>query len=265
MYPSPRLPLPFSTRPMTDSLPLSGRTALVTGASAGIGRAIALSLSRAGAAVAVTARRAERLEALCEEIRSHGGHALPLAADAASLEEVQAVVARTTAELGGLDILVNNAGIMKISPITENRIEDWTRMVDVNVKGVLHFLSASLPHMLEQKSGHIVSIGSVAGRRPFPGAAVYSATKFAMRSLGWGLHLELGNAHGIRVTDIQPGYVATELIDDQPDLKAAWDDAWSGLRTLQPEDVARAVEFAVTAPDHVSVSEILVRPTDQPT
>jgi len=250
---------------MTNALPLSGRTALVTGASAGIGRAVALNLSRAGANVAVTARRTERLEEVCEEIRAEGGQALPLAADAASLEEVRTVVARTIAELGGLDILVNNAGIMKISPIAENRIEDWTRMVDVNVKGVLHFLSASLPHMLERKSGHLVSVGSVAGRRPFPGATVYAATKFAVRSLGWGLHLELGNAHGIRVTDIQPGYVTTELIDDQPELKDAWDDAWSGLRTLQPEDIARAVEFAVTAPDHVSVSEILVRPTDQPT
>ena len=94
---------------------------------------------------------------------------------------------------------------------------------------------------------------------------MYAATKFAVRALGWGLHLELGNAHGIRVTDIQPGYVATELIDDQPELRAAWDEAWAGRRTLQAEDVARAVEFAVTAPDHVSVSEILVRPTDQPT
>jgi NADP-dependent 3-hydroxy acid dehydrogenase YdfG len=250
---------------MTTSLPLSQRTALVTGASAGIGLEVARTLARAGASVAVTARRGDRLEELCAEIRAGGGRALPLPADAASLDEVRGVVSRTVDEFGGLDILVNNAGIMKITPITDNAVEDWTRMVDVNVKGVLHFLSAALPHMLEQRSGHIVSIGSVAGRRPFPGATVYAATKFAVRALGWGLHLELGNAHGIRVTDIQPGYVATELIDDQPELKAAWDEAWEGRRTLEAVDVARAVEFAVTAPDHVSVSEILVRPTDQPT
>ena len=145
---------PHHPDPMTNALPLSGRTALVTGASAGIGRAVALNLSRAGANVAVTARRTERLEEVCEEIRAEGGQALPLAADAASLEEVRTVVARTIAELGGLDILVNNAGIMKISPIAENRIEDWTRMVDVNVKGVLHFLSASLP------SGNIPTVSS---------------------------------------------------------------------------------------------------------
>ena len=250
---------------MTDSLPLSGRTALVTGASAGIGHAVARTLAAAGASIALTARRADRLEALCDEIRAAGGQALALPADVADIDQVREVVRRTIDELGGLDILVNNAGIMKIAPITENAIDDWTRMVDVNVKGVLHFLSAALPHMLEQRSGHIVSVGSVAGRRPFPGATVYAATKFAVRALGWGLHLELGNAHGIRVTDIQPGYVATELIDDQPELKSAWDEAWEGRRTLQPDDVARAVEFAVTSPDHVSVSEILVRPTDQPT
>jgi NADP-dependent 3-hydroxy acid dehydrogenase YdfG len=250
---------------MTDSLPLSGRTALVTGASAGIGHAVARTLAAAGASIALTARRADRLEAHCDEIRAAGGQALALPADVADVDQVREVVGRTIDELGGLDILVNNAGIMKITPITENAIDDWTRMVDVNVKGVLHFLSAALPHMLEQRSGHIVSVGSVAGRRPFPGATVYAATKFAVRALGWGLHLELGNAHGIRVTDIQPGYVATELIDDQPELKSAWDEAWEGRRTLQPEDVARAVEFAVTSPDHVSVSEILVRPTDQPT
>jgi NADP-dependent 3-hydroxy acid dehydrogenase YdfG len=250
---------------MTTPLPLSQRTALVTGASAGIGLEVARTLARAGASVAVTARRGDRLEELCAEIRAGGGRALSLPADAASLDEVRGVVSRTVDEFGGLDILVNNAGIMKITPITDNAVEDWTRMVDVNVKGVLHFLSAALPHMLEQRSGHIVSIGSVAGRRPFPGATVYAATKFAVRALGWGLHLELGNAHGIRVTDIQPGYVATELIDDQPELKAAWDEAWEGRRTLEAVDVARAVEFAVTAPDHVSVSEILVRPTDQPT
>ena len=175
------------------------------------------------------------------------------------------MVAATLDQLGRLDVLVNNAGIMKIAPMSENRVEEWTRMVEVNVNGVLHFLSAVLPHMLERRSGHLVSVGSVAGRRPFPGASVYAATKFAVRALGWGLHLELGSEHGIRVTDIQPGYVATELIDAQPELKSAWDDAWSDKRTLLPEDIARAVTFAVTSPDHVSVSEILVRPTDQPT
>ncbi len=140
-------------------------------------------------------------------------------------------------------------------------------MVEVNVLGVLHCVAAVLPGMIEQQSGHIVNVGSLAGRRPFPGGTVYSATKFAVRALSWGMHLELGAAHGIRVTDVQPGFVSTELLDGwtDPEARAAWDKAWAGKRTLQPEDIARAILFALTSPDHVSVSEVLVRPTDQPT
>lgn len=250
---------------MSDELPLNGRVALVTGASAGIGKETARTLARAGAAVAVTARREDRLDALVDEIEAGGGRAVAFAADVASLDQVRSVVDSTLERLGAIDILINNAGIMRVAPITENRVEDWTRMVDVNVKGVLHYLSATLPHMLERGSGHLVTVGSLAGRRPFPGGAVYSATKFAMRSLSWGLHLELGNAHGIRVTDIQPGFVSTELLDYDPATASEWDDAWKDRRTLQAEDVARAIEFVVTSPDHVAVSELLVRPTDQPT
>jgi NADP-dependent 3-hydroxy acid dehydrogenase YdfG len=168
---------------MSTDKPLRDQVALVTGASAGIGRATAHALAAAGAHVVVTARRGDRLEALVQQIQDVGGQALGLAADAASLDQVRAVVDQTIAQLGRIDILVNNAGIMRISPITENRVEDWAAMVDVNVKGVLYFLSATMPHMIDQNSGHIVSVGSVAGRRPFPGASVYSATKFAVRSL----------------------------------------------------------------------------------
>ena len=245
--------------------PLHGKVAIVTGASAGIGQATARSLAAEGATVVITARRLERLETLREEISAAGGTVLAVAADVTSQAEVEAVIAATLDAFGRIDVLVNNAGIMRIAPIQENRIDDWRRMVDVNINGVLNYLSSVLPTMLEQSSGHIVNVGSVAGRRPFPGAAVYSATKFALRSLSWGLHLELGNAHGIRVTDIQPGYVSTELLSDDPATSAAWDEAWSDRRTLQPEDVARTIVFAVGSPDHVSVSEILVRPTDQPT
>ena len=250
---------------MSESQPLTGKVAIVTGASAGIGRATARALAAAGAHVVVTARRSDRLDSLVAEIHGSGGSATARAADVATLSDVQSVVDATVDQSGRVDILVNNAGIMKIASITENDVDDWTAMVDVNIKGVLHFLSAIMPHMIEQGSGHIVSVGSLAGRRPFPGASVYAATKFAVRALSWGLHLELGAAHGIRVTDIQPGYVSTDLLSDQPDTLAVWDEAWSGRRTLQAEDIARAVEFAVTSPDHVSVSEILVRPTDQPT
>jgi NADP-dependent 3-hydroxy acid dehydrogenase YdfG len=252
---------------MTEGKALKDRVAIVTGASAGIGEAVSLALAEAGASVVLTARRRDRLEALKARIDEAGGTAIAIEADVVELPEVQAVVEAAVETFGHVDILVNNAGLMPLSPLAECRVEDWARMVDVNVKGVLHGIAAVLPGMIARKSGHVVNVGSLAGRRPFPGGAVYSATKFAVRSLSWGMHLELGAAHGIRVTDIQPGFVATELMDTVPDpeLKKAWDAAWAGRRTLQPEDVARALMFAVTSPEHVSVSEVLVRPVDQAT
>jgi len=249
---------------MTEA-PLAGKVAIVTGASAGIGRATARMLAGAGAAVVLAARRADRLHGLAHEIAEAGGQALAVACDVTIPAQVESVVATATDAYGRIDILVNNAGVMRVAPVAECRSDDWLRMVAVNVNGVLLFLAAVLPGMIERSSGHIVNIGSLAGRRPFPGGAVYSATKFAVRSLTWGLHLELGAAHGIRVTDIQPGLVATELLDDDPRTKEAWEAAWSERRTLDAEDVARAVLFATTAPEHVSVNELLLRPTDQPT
>jgi NADP-dependent 3-hydroxy acid dehydrogenase YdfG len=252
---------------MPEQERLDGKVAIVTGASSGIGEAVARSLAGAGASVVVTARREDRLAALAAKISEAGGRALAVAADVAVMADVEAVVAATAESFGPVDILVNNAGLMPLSPMSEARIEDWARMVDVNVKGVLHGIAAVLPGMIERHSGHIVNVGSLAGRRPFPGGSVYAATKFAIRALSWGMHLELGAAHGIRVTDIQPGFVSTELLETLPDpaLRASWEEAWSQRRTLQPEDVARALMFAVTAPEHVSVSEVLVRPVDQPT
>lgn len=252
---------------MFEQESLDGKVAIVTGASAGIGEACALALADAGASVVLTARRKERLEALADRIRDSGGKVLVAPADVAVLDDVRGVIAATESAFERIDILVNNAGLMPLAPMDEVRIEDWTRMVDVNVKGVLHGIGAVLPGMLAQGSGQIVNIGSLAGRRPFPGSAVYSATKFAVRALSWGMHLELGSTHGIRVTDIQPGFVSTELLDALPDpaLREAFEEAWKDRRQLQPEDIARALLFVVTAPDHVSVSELLVRPTDQPT
>ena len=250
---------------MSGEQSLAGKVAIVTGASAGIGRSTALALAEAGAAVAVTARRGDRLTALVEEIEAAGGRAVGEAGDVRQPDEVQAVVERARADLGPIDILVNNAGVMAIAPLAEARVDEWTRMVQVNLNGVLHFTGSVLPDMVERGSGHIVNVGSVAGRRPFPGGTVYAATKFAIRALSWGMHLELGAKHGIRVTDIQPGFVTTELLSGDPEAKALWDDAWAESRPLEPEDVARAIVFATSSPDRVSVSEILVRPTDQPT
>ena len=251
----------------TRSTRLDGKVGIVTGASSGIGRAVARALAAEGAAVVLAARRKERLDADVRDLCGAGGRALAVQTDVTRSDDVRAMVAAARTALGRVDILVNNAGIMPLSPLTEGRVEDWTRMVDVNVNGVLHGIAAVLPVMLEQGAGHIVNVGSVAGRRPFPGGTVYAATKFAVRCLSWGLHLELGAEHGIRATDIQPGYVDTELINTMPDAQAreAWAERWADKRALQSDDVARAVVYAVTSPPHVAVSEVLVRPLDQPT
>ena len=246
---------------------MQGRVAIVTGASSGIGEAAARSIAAEGATVALAARRRERLEALQADIEAAGGTALVHPTDVTDLASVRALAAATAGAFGRIDVLVNNAGVMPISPVEALHVDEWDRMIDVNVKGVLHGIAAVLPTMIGQRSGHIVNIGSLAGRRPFPGGSVYSATKFAVRSLSWGLHLELGAKHGIRVTDLQPGVVRTELMDHIPDeaIRDGFAAAWEDKRPLEPEDVARAIVFALTAPEHVVVNELLVRPVDQPT
>ena len=252
---------------MSNHAVLDGRVAIVTGASSGIGDAVARALAGAGAAVVLAARRSERLAELAADIAAEGGTATAHATDVTRREDVEALVARAVEAHGRVDILVNNAGVMPLSPLASGRVEDWDRMVDVNIKGVLYGLAAVLPHMLEQGAGHIVNVGSLAGRRPFPGGTVYAATKFAVRAITAGIQLELSAAHGIRVTDVQPGVVATELMDHIPDpeVQDRFATTWAERRTLQPQDVANAVLFAVTSPERMNVNEILVRPTDQAT
>jgi NADP-dependent 3-hydroxy acid dehydrogenase YdfG len=245
---------------------LVGKVAIVTGASSGIGAATARALAQHGAAVTLLARRADRIEELREELTGIGAQALSALADVTARPAVEAAVEATVEAFGGLDILVNNAGVMLLSNLAEGRVDDWDRMIDVNIKGVLYGVAAALPHMIEQGSGHIVNVGSVAGRRPIATGTVYAATKFALRAISAGIHLELSAQRGIRVTDIQPGAVSTELADhiQDPVARETFRARWVDRRMLTSDDIAEAILYAVSTPSRVNVNEILVRPTDQP-
>lgn len=244
---------------------LDGRVAIVTGASSGIGAATSRRLAAAGAAVVLAARRHDRLDRLQTELEDEGARALAIPTDVTDRAAVE-VMARTARDwFERVDILVNNAGVMLLAPLRHVRVEEWDRMLDVNVRGILYCTAAVLPIMLEQGGGHVVNVGSVAGRRPFADGAVYSGTKSAVRAISAGLRLELSPSDGIRVTDIQPGAVDTELPDHIADRETRdrFDQRWTGRRKLEADDIARAIHFAVTQPPHVNVNEVLVRPTDQ--
>ena len=246
---------------------LGDKVAIITGASSGIGEAAALALAGDGAKVVLAARRAERLASIAGDIRNEGGKALAVTTNVTKRESIEALVSETLAEFGRIDILINNAGVMLLSPIRKLEVAQWERMIDVNVKGVLYCIAATLPTMLEQGSGHILNVSSVAGRRPFPSGSIYSASKFAVRAISQGLRLELSPKDKIRVTDIEPGVVATELADHMtdPDSAMRFKNTWADKTRLEPDDIANAILFAVTQPERVNVNEILIRPTDQET
>ena len=247
---------------MTASL--QGRVALVTGASSGIGEATALALGRAGARVAIAARRRERLEGVSRRIAELRSEALVLEADVARERDAESVVARTVERFGRLDILINNAGVMLLSPVDRARVDDWRRMLELNLLGLMVATRAALPHMRRQKDGHVVNISSTAGRVANPDASVYAATKFGVGAFSEALRREVYRDN-VRVTIIAPGAVATELRDHVPDPDTRERiDTWArSMRQLQSEDVAAAILYAVSQPPHVNVNEILLRPTDQ--
>jgi NADP-dependent 3-hydroxy acid dehydrogenase YdfG len=246
---------------------LRDQTVLITGASSGIGAATMRLMADEGARVVGVARRNDRIDSLISEIRATGGSALGLPADVTERDEVNRCVDRVIQEFGRIDVLVNNAGIMPLSPVRELRVEEWDRMIDVNVRGLLYCIAAVLPHMLRQHKGHIVNVGSVAGRRPFPTGTIYSATKFAVRAISAGLRNELSPNDNIRVTDVEPGVVATELADHIADAAArqTFAQRWEGRRMLDAEDIGRAIVYVASQPEHVNVNELLVRPTEQET
>ena len=244
---------------------LQGKVAIVTGASSGIGEATALMLAKEGAKVTIAARRAERLTELQKKIEDAGGEALPIVTDVTHRTAVNYLADQTKEKFGRIDILINNAGIMPLSLMKNLHIDEWEKMVDVNVKGVLYAIGAVLPVMREQKSGHIINISSVAGRKVMPGGAVYCATKFAVAALSEGLRMELSPSDNIRVTSIEPGAVETELTNTITDEEVKENMKWlEKLTPLQAEDIAEAIRHTLTQPKHVSINEVLIRPTEQP-
>jgi NADP-dependent 3-hydroxy acid dehydrogenase YdfG len=244
--------------------PLSGRVALVTGASSGIGEATAVALAEAGAAVAIGARRRDRLEGLAERLTGAGAKVVTLDLDVTDEASCRDAVARTRSELGGLDVLVNNAGVMLLGTIVGADPEDWRRMLDTNVLGLMYMTHAAIDGMLEQGSGDVVNISSTAGRTARAGAGVYNASKWAVNAFSESLRQEV-TARGVRISLVEPGATETELRSHitQPEAKAAAQEHTAGMRPLQPEDIARAIVYVVTQPAHVAVNEVLVRPTDQ--
>jgi NADP-dependent 3-hydroxy acid dehydrogenase YdfG len=243
---------------------LDGKTAAITGASSGIGEATALALSGAGAAVALGARRKDRLEALASRISDAGGRALPIAVDVADEDSANAFVSKAHSELGGLDILVNNAGVMLLGPVEGAPTEQWRTMVNVNVLGLLYCTHAALPLLREGGGGHIVNISSVAGRTANAGSAVYNLTKFGVGAFSEALRQEVSPA-GIRTTIIEPGFVDTELQshNEGPVLEVIEKMRESMPEVLQAEDIASAILYAVTRPPRMDVNEVLIRPTGQ--
>lgn len=243
---------------------LTGKVAIITGASSGIGEATAIALAAEGAKVAIAARRYERLEALAKHIETSGGKALPILTDITDETQVRNLVQKTHSELGRVDILVNNAGIALTGNIDGGNPSDWRRMVDLNVLGLLYATHAVLPLLKAQKSGHIVNVSSVAGRTARAGVGVYNATKWGVNAISESLRLEVYKDN-IRVTIVEPGLVATEINNyiTDPVAKQVSAERRKTITPLQSEDIANAIAYAVTQPPHVNVNEILIRPIEQ--
>ncbi len=246
---------------MTSMQERQSKVVLITGASSGIGEAAARLLAAQGHRVYVGARRTDRLETLVQEIRAKGGTAAFRALDVTSAEDMQAFVRGAEAAFGPVDVIVNNAGVMPLSPLSSLKVDEWDRMIDVNIRGVLHGIAAVLPGMERQGHGQVINVSSIGGLSVSPTAAVYCATKFAVRAISDGLRQETSK---IRVTVVCPGVVESELADTITDDTARV--AMQSFRriALHPDAIARAIAYAIEQPDDVDVSEVVVRPTASP-
>jgi NADP-dependent 3-hydroxy acid dehydrogenase YdfG len=243
---------------------IKDKVAIVTGASSGIGYAAALALSKAGAKVAAGARRLDRLELLQNEISKNGGEVLIQKLDVTIKSECNAFSDAVLKKWGSIDILVNNAGLQPLSFFKNLKVEEWDKMIDVNIRGVLYYTAAVITTMMNKNSGHIINISSIAGRIVYPAGSVYCATKHAVTAFSEGLRQEFSQRSNIRVTCIEPGVVTTELINTITDRALEkYVEKTRQMEALQAEDIANAIIFAVQAPHHVNVNEILIRPMTQ--
>jgi len=242
---------------------IEGKVVVITGASSGLGEATARLLSAEGACVVLGARRLDRIQALAEELGTGGGKAIAVATDVTNSDQVKRLVDTAVQAFGRIDVMINNAGLMPHSPLERLKIDDWNRTIDVNIKGVLYGIAAALPHMKQQKAGHIINVSSVAGHKVAPAGAVYAATKHAVRALSEGLRQEV-KPYNIRTTVISPGAVATELPNSvtEPDIAESVRKRYDDI-AIPAESFARAVVFAMSQPEDVDVNEILFRPTRQ--
>ena len=239
------------------------KVVVITGASSGIGETAALALAQAGHIVVLGARRQERLAALADKIRAAGGTAAYLETDVTSKAQVDALVGLASEQFGRVDVIVNNAGVMPLSAMQELKLDEWERMVDVNIKGVLYGIAAGLPIMKAQGSGHFINVSSIGGHAVYPTAAVYCATKYAVRAISEGLRQEQLDGD-IRVTIISPGVVESELAESISDPAARAAMREFRQIALKPDAIARAIVYAIEQPADVDVSEIIIRPTQSP-
>jgi NADP-dependent 3-hydroxy acid dehydrogenase YdfG len=242
------------------TLGIENKVVVITGASSGLGEAAARRLAREGAKLTLGARRIDRLEALARELALGAGAVVKT--DVTKRDDVKRLVDAAVAAHGRIDVIVNNAGLMPNSFLENLHVEEWERMIDVNIKGVLYGIAAALPHMIAQKSGHVVNVASVAGHKVGPGGAVYSATKHAVRVITEGLRQEV-KAHNIRTTIISPGAVATELTSTVTDPVVAERMRKTYEVAVSADSFARALVFALSQPEEVDINEILYRPTAQ--
>jgi len=241
---------------------IAGKVVGITGASSGLGAATARLLAARGASVVLGARRVDKMAALAEEIRAAGGKAEVVATDVTSATQVRELIATGVRVFGRIDVLINNAGLMAIAPLSETKVDEWDRMIDINVKGVLYGIAAALPVFQQQGSGHFINIASVAGIKVFsPGGTVYSGTKFAVRAISEGLRHEVGGA--IRTTTIEPGAVDSELKGGSTHEDSSKFVNEFYKIAIPAESVARAIAFAIEQPADVDINEIVLRPTQQ--